>query len=212
MKESQIPYYTTALNAHLALNRITLSTHHTKHKPDCDIITVFWHGSSPFFDQTLSANVNLRARQLFWKGEWLYKGEEAGIEEAFRMRDREIKATVKSSTLVQGAWLSPSLPFGVFSDVASMAFCTGPSVRKKEEREAGSGRVQTAMWGAAEDSLTEASHTPLTRALKWMSMWPSKESFSIDPSSGKGFSSGFQLHFYLLRSSLSGNLFVCLYL
>lgn len=58
-------------NAHLALRRITLSTHHTKHKPDCDIITVSWHGSSPFFDQTLSANVNLRARQLFWKGEWL---------------------------------------------------------------------------------------------------------------------------------------------
>lgn len=27
-------------NAHLALRRITLSTHHTKHKPDCDIITV----------------------------------------------------------------------------------------------------------------------------------------------------------------------------
>lgn len=149
-----------------------------------------------------------------------FSGRESGcirerrqaLRKRFRMRDREIKATVKSSTLVQGAWLSPSLPFGVFSDVASMAFCTGPSVRKKEEREAGSGRVQTAMWGAAGDSLTEASHTPLTRALKWMSMWPSKESFSIDPSSGKGFSSGFQLHFYLLRSSLSGNLFVCLYL
>lgn len=61
------------------------------------------------------------------------------LRKRFCVRDREIKATVKSSTLVQGASLS--LTFGVclsvFCDVASMAFCTGPSVRKKERKKRG---------------------------------------------------------------------------
>lgn len=83
--------------------------------------------------------------------------------------------------------------------------------RKKERREGGwigqsaHGNVRSS-WGQSDWSL--CSHNPWTRALKWMSMWPSKESFSIDPYSGKGFSCGFlvaPVKCSFLWLSLSGN-------
>lgn len=83
--------------------------------------------------------------------------------------------------------------------------------RKKERREGGwigqsaHGNVRSS-WGQSDWSL--CSHNSWTRALKWMSMWPSKESFSIDPYSGKRFSYGFlvaPVKCSFLWLNLSGN-------
>lgn len=121
------------------------------------------------------------------------KGEEAGVEEAFLREGQRDKSHREEFNSGAGR-LAPS-KFNVWCFLwCGLHGLLHWAVSKKERREGGwigqSAHYDVkSSWGQSDWSL--CSHNPWIRALKWISMWPSKESFSIDPSSGKGFSCGF---------------------